>query len=143
MAKYFRLERKEDVEFLIRMFDRAINKIKNNVATFDLDQVETITRIHDSLHNAADTKDAESLGVPESVIDEDTQESAVKKRTSSKPKSPVKLKSNLCTKHPYYGAVRAPQQACDGCWSAYKSMNPNTYAKKLQEFERKMAKKQA
>jgi hypothetical protein len=143
MAKYFRLERKEDIEFLTKMFDRAVNKIKNNIATFDLDQVETITRIHDALHSAADTVVASSIGVPQEAIAGDSKESAVRKRTSKNPKNPVKIKLNLCKKHPYYGAVRAPQQDCDGCWGAYKSMNPNSYAKKRKDFERKMAKREA
>ena len=142
MAKYFRLEREEDIEFLVKMFDRAINKIKNNISTFDIEQAESITRIHDALHSAASIKDAVSLGIPEEAIAEDTKSNNVKKRTAKKPKSSTKLKFNLCENHPYYGAVRAPQQDCDGCWNAYKSMNPNSYTKKRRDFERKISKSQ-
>lgn len=141
MAKYFRLERQEDIDFLIRMFDRAINKIKNNIASFDLDQAESITRIHDALHSSAETKDASILGVPEEAVEQD--KAHVKKPVAKKPKASAKLKYNLCVTHPYYGAVRAPQQDCDGCWGAYKSMNPNSFAKKRKDFERKANKQSA
>jgi hypothetical protein len=139
MAKYIRFERDEDVLYLQNMFDRAVNKIKNNVSTFDLDQAEIIYRVHDALHSAADVSTAESIGVPLDVVVSDKLTTTPKAK--SKKKSQPRVKSDLCKEHPYYGAVRAPQQDCDGCWNAYKKMNPNTYSRKRSEFERNMAKK--
>jgi len=140
MAKYIRLELEEDLIFLQNMFNRAVNKIKNNVSSFDLDQAEVIYRVHDALHSAASTEEAVSLGVPQEEIASisKTTKSVAEKRNKKKPIS--KVKSNLCTTHPYYGAVRAPQQDCEGCWTAYKNMNPNTYSRKRKDFERKMEK---
>lgn len=143
MTKYIQIEDESDFIFLRSMFDRAIGKIKANASRFDIDQAETIIRIHESLYNAKDeahdTSDKEQV----SAIKE---ENVTKKRISKNPKSvrksskPPKMRLNLCEEHPYYGAVRSPQHDCSGCWSAYKSLNPNAYEKKRRDFERKMSK---
>jgi hypothetical protein len=140
MAKYIRLELEEDLIFLQNMFNRAVNKIKNNISSFDLDQAEVICRVHDALHSAANTNEALSLGVPREEIESHAKVSKPAQEKRVKKQSVTKVKSNLCTTHPYYGAVRAPQQDCEGCWKAYKSMNPNTYSRKRKDFERKMEK---
>jgi len=139
MAKYIRLELEEDLIFLQNMFNRAVNKIKNNVSSFDLDQAEIIYRVHDALHSAADVESASALGVPVSQLKIDTDNKPLRQK-STKKKQPSKIKLNLCETHPYYGAVRAPQQDCQDCWQAYKNMNPNTYSRKRKDFERKMEK---
>lgn len=140
MAKYIRLELEEDLIFLQNMFNRAVHKIKNNISSFDLDQAEVIYRVHDALHSAANTEEAISLGVPQEEITSTAKSAKITSAKRDKKKSISKVKLNLCTTHPYYGAVRAPQQDCQGCWAAYKNMNPNTYSRKRKDFERKMEK---
>ena len=142
MTKYIQIESESDFIFLRNMFDRAMKKIKTEVSKFDLEQAETITRIHDSLYNASDSPEVENKLV------EKEEKPETKKRVSKNPKSVrtasngPKLRVNLCEKHPYYGAVRAPQQDCEGCWSAYQKMNPDSYDKKRRDFVRKAAKQQ-
>jgi len=138
MTKFIAIENDSDFDFLSRMFERALNKIKTNASKFDLDQAETIIRINDSIQNAS-----KNLQEIENHIEEND---AIKKRVSKNPKSsrktsqPAKMRANLCEDHPYYGAIRSPQHDCSGCWNAYKSLNPNNFEKKRRDFERKMAK---
>lgn len=143
MTKYIRIENESDFIFLRNMFDRAINKIKSNASRFDIEQSETIMRIHESLYNAEDKRLAPIVGEDNDTVN---QEKNTKHRVSKNPKSvrkssnPPKMRLNLCEKHPYYGAIRAPQHDCKGCWDAYKSLNPNAYEKKRRDFVRKMSK---
>jgi hypothetical protein len=141
MTKYIRIENESDFIFLQGMFDRAINKIKTETSRFDVEQAETIMRIHESLYSATNKPSGEdNAGNVESI------DKRAKKRVSKNPKSVRKSANhptprlNLCEQHPYYGAVRAPQHDCDGCWKAYKSLNPNAYERKRRDFERKMSK---
>ena len=143
MTKYIRIEDESDFIFLQNMFNRAISKIKNNASRFDIEQAETIMRIHESLCSASNQ--APGSGTQEdSTIEQ--KNNATKTRVSKNPKSvrksskPSRIRVNLCEDHPYYGAVRSPQHDCSGCWDAYKSLNPNAYEKKRRDFERKMSK---
>lgn len=137
MAKYVRFENEEDLAYATNVFDKYIAKIKANPAQYDLDHVENVFRISDSLHSAADTAEASTLGVPAKALSQDVTEASTAKSHKVKKTPPRQEKSNFCEHHPYYQAKKVPRSDCSGCWAAYKKYNPLSYKLKRRDFERK------
>jgi hypothetical protein len=140
MAKYIKIEEDDDFTFLFNMFERARGRIRKEVSVLDIEQSATVMRIYDALHVA------DSSPVQEDTVAEGSKEiPKAKNRTTKAPRTPnsVKVtrpKSDLCRDHPYYGAVKVPRHDCEGCWAAYKKMNPSLYTLKRRQFERKNSK---
>lgn len=140
MAKYIKIEEDDDFTFLLNMFERARGRIRKEISVLDIEQSATVMRIYDALH-VADSSPAQ-----EDAVAEGSKEiPKAKNRPTKAPKNPnsVKVarpKSDLCRDHPYYGAVKVPRHDCEGCWAAYKKMNPSLYTLKRRQFERKNSK---
>lgn len=141
MALYVRFESKEDLEWLQRLIDKAVLKLRTNPSEFTSDYTENILRIHDALHSAAPVEDAHLLGVDSKEIADEKEKVAAAKAAKKNTKSTKSTKTvdpNLCSKHPKNKLERAPRTDCDGCWGVYKKLHPLDYDIKRRAFERKM-----
>jgi len=140
MTKYIKIEDDNDFTFLLNMFERARGRIHKEVSVLDIEQSAIVMRIYDALHVA------DSSPTQEAKAAEGSKEiPKAKSRTTKAPKSTnsvktTRPKSDLCLEHPYYGAVKVPRHDCEGCWVAYKKMNPSLYTLKRRQFERKNSK---
>jgi len=120
MSRLITIGAEDDFQFLLKIFRGQLNKLKHGESGLDNDKIDSVVRIYDALSNAVEVKD----------------ESAKPKKKTTK-KAPSRTKTDLCEKHPYYGAIRAPQGDCMGCWDAYKELNPMDYPGKRRKHERK------
>lgn len=72
--------------------------MQTNISAY-VEKVIVLERAVKAIENANHTKDAKP------------QERTI---------APAQVKHNLCSKHPIYGAKRAPRTLeCDGCWDAF------------------------
>lgn len=140
MALYVRFESKEDLEWLQRLIDKAVVKLRTNPSEFTSDYTENILRIHDALHSAAPVQEAHLLGVDSEQLEADKAAEAAAKAAKKEEKNgnkPKGVKPKLCATHPTRTMQQAPRDDCETCWGAYKKLHPLEYDKKRRAFERK------
>ena len=139
MAKYIKIENDDDFTFLFNMFERAKGRIRKEVSVLDIEQAAIVMRIYEALH-VADSGEEESATTKESLVDPKAKKRLTKAPRNSSNVKVSRPKSDLCHDHPYYGAVKVPRHDCEGCWVAYKKLNPSLYTLKRRQFERKNSK---
>lgn len=115
------IDNEEDYRWLNNLLSNGREKVKRNPSKFMLEAAQTIQRLANSI---------ESADVIEIV--EDVPEPPKKPRAA---KGDV-FKPNLCKEHPTNTMQRAPRTDCDGCWKAYKKLNPTRYHLARSNFER-------
>ena len=140
MAKYIKIDDDDDFTFLFNMFERARGRIRKEVSVLDIEQSATVMRIYEALHEA-DSSTAQGFTTGEETEGNPKEKSKPTKALKSPSNAKaIRNKSDLCRDHPYYGAVKMPRHDCEGCWAAYKKMNPSLYTLKRRQFERKISK---
>ena len=139
MPKYVRFERDEDVEWLRGLMERAVQKLRDDTSKLTEENAIIVPRVLDALVSAADVEHAEAIGVPKKVVREDKKIVAAeeKEKKARRKKKPKPVKYDLCPKHPRNAMKKRPSTDCEGCWAAYKKMNPMNYEKARRDFERK------
>ena len=71
------------------------------------------------------------------LLSAEEYDSGIKEPTEEKKETKPAVVYNMCKDHPRYGAKRAPSHDCKVCWAKYKEFNPDVYARKRKDWERK------
>lgn len=129
MAFFIRIERKQDLEWLQSVMQNSVSKLRQGSSQLEAAS-ENIVRVHESVINAVEGKEATALGITDEFKDTE--------KVAAKPK-PIKddYIPNLCKDHPKSTMKRVPGTDCKGCWSAYKRLHPEKYDVALRTFKAK------
>lgn len=127
MAYKILIEDKVDFEWLKWLMGKSYAKIQNDPTALS-EIASHVINITQALEKATVVKE-----------DDDSSKKKVvgKKTKKTTSKESATYKYNYCKAHPLYPAKRAPRKDCDGCWTAYKKLNPNNYPVARRNFERK------
>jgi hypothetical protein len=127
-VKYIRIDHDDDLLFLQGLFSRGRAKLKAKTSQL-ADQGENILRIDEALSAPLSPKE-----VAEDAAKALAEAPPPPKKGAKKPSTPVAT-YDLCKDHATYGARKRPTRDCEGCWAAYKQMNPLLYDVKRREYE--------
>lgn len=120
---------KDGLTWMQNAIGRILAKVQAD-PTLVSDDVKTLMDLDESLDKAEVIKSSEESSEP--------------KKKPSKTKA-ASVNYNYCPTCPKYGAKRAPRTDCEGCWKAYKELNPMQYeaARRAFEYKQKQKKKKA
>lgn len=134
-VKYIRIDHDDDLLFLQGIFSRGKAKLKNKTSQM-ADQGENILRVDEALSAPLTPEDVAADAAK--VLAEAPPPPEKKPRKGSTPVTTYEL----CKNHTTYGARKRPTRDCEGCWAAYKLMNPLQYDVKRREYEHQKRMKQ-
>lgn len=139
MAWQILIENKEDLDLLRSLFAGSVRKIKSGTTKFSDESAQQILTIYESIESARECETPEPT-----TSGDDSQERSPKTTAKNKGSGKEnkrsrepKFKPNLCPQHPANAFVRPPRTSCDGCWKAYRKMNPDKYDVARRDFDRK------
>ena len=116
-------------EWFLGRIQLIMKNMRKDPAPYELPFVEMILGLNKSLESAEHVPNTKQV----------TEEAKPKKTSAG---SAEKLRYG-CKEHEKYGAKRRPRTDCEGCWEAFKSYNPDSYAAARREFDRLSTNKEA